>query len=326
MDAVGGICMICLAVVGVVPMSDAVKKHPPLTSAQREAIKEVEAHGGTVHYKPDGKPRIVESINFRGPTCTDAELACLAPFRGYDLHSLGFVGAKTSEAGVCWAISQFPELKGFSASEMPLGDRILEQLAKATLLVELYLSNVHVTSAGFKHIAGLKDLERVFLCDTAIDDSGVAHLEGLSKVYWLWLGDTKVTSAGMESICKLTKLDTLLLHNTALTDNGLEHIGSLKSLKSLRLDGTKVTDAGLAHLSRLATLEDVSLDNTEVTDKGLVHLQNMPKLKEVRLKGSGVSDLGWDRLMLYLPANAERTKKLREQFERGDWPPKPVEY
>ena len=321
MGAVGGICMICLAVVGVVPMSDPVKKHPPLTSAQREAIKEVEAHGGTVHYKPDGKPRIVESINFR-PGCTDAELTCLAPFRGYDLHSLGFLGSKTSEAGVCWAISQFPELKGFLASDMPLGDQILESLAKATLLVDLNLSKVQVTSAGFKHIAGLKDIERLHLSDTAIDDSGVAHLEGLSKVYWLWLDNTKITSVGMKSIGKLKNLDTLLLHNTAVTDDGLEHIRSLKKLKSLRLDGTKVTDAGLAHLSQVATLEDLDLEDTLVTDKGLVHLQNMPKLKEVRLKGSKVTDLGRDRFILYLPANEQRFRQYREQFDRGDWPPK----
>ena len=325
MGVIGGLLLLWVSVVGIVPMSDPVKNHPPLTSEQCAAIKEIEAHGGRISYKPNTKPLVVQSISFRGPGCTDAELMCLAPFRKYDLYGLRFLGAKTSEAGVCWAISQFPELKGFSASEMPLGDQILEPLAKATLLVDLYLSKVQVTSAGIKHIAGLKNLERLYLSDTAIDDSGVAHLEGLTKVYWLWLDNTKITSAGMKSICKLTNLDTLLLHNTAVTDNGLEHIGSLKNLKSLRLDGTKVTDAGLASLNQAKALEDIDLDNTSVTDKGLVHLQNMPKLKLVRLKGTGVSDLGWDKLMLYLPANAERNKKLREQFDRGDWPPKPAE-
>ena len=138
MCAIAELCVIWISVMGIVPMSDAVKKHPPLSVEQRAAIKEVEAHGGTVA-KLDTKPEIVESINFR-PGCTDAELTCLAPFRGYDLHSLGFLGSKTSEAGVCWAISQFPELKGFLASDMPLGDQILESLAKAAVVAPNRLS------------------------------------------------------------------------------------------------------------------------------------------------------------------------------------------
>jgi Leucine-rich repeat (LRR) protein len=221
------------------------------------AIWKIESLRGRVGVEELRGKNVSVSLGFSdGPKVTDADLACLEPFRR--LYSFDLLGSQVTDAG-------------------------LEHLRNAPILHFLHLAFVNVTDNGLLHLQGLTQLVDLDLTGTKITDTGVRCLPGFPELGSLYLRHTRVTDAGLKPLKKLAKLRYLCLQDTQVTDAGLEHLRELTQLEGLDLMDTRVTDAGLDNLKGLAQLTSLYLKNTRVTAQGVKKLeQALPKCRIVR--------------------------------------------
>lgn len=291
-------------------------KRLPLQPEHRRAIEQIQSLGGDVRYEPDSQSQMLYAIVLRGKRFDDAQLPLFAPFRTHPPKSIAVVEAEVTDAFLAKIISQFPDLETLKVFRTPIGDAALQGLSKLRRLRNLELDGTNVTSDIGAQIGTLRRLESLSLTETRMDDQGLESWSALSNVTLLSLGKTQVTSAGMKSLAKLKALETLGLHGTQVGDAGVADLKTLRTLKVLRLDGTRVTDAGLAHLRELKSLKSIVLSRTAITDAGLRHLQDLPMLDRISLKNTKVTDKALDVFHLYLPANKERYRRFREEYEQ----------
>ena len=150
------------------------------------------------------------------------------------------------------ALSKMPALRGFG-----IGCRNVEDAALATLpdfpsLREL--TPIGFTDAGFRHIGGCRQLERLtcMYCRETGDDA-TAHIVGLPLKYY-YAGLTKITDRSLELLGRIRTLENVEFYEcNGPTDAGLPYLASLPNLKEVHLDslpgvtleGTKVFPASV---------------------------------------------------------------------------------
>ena len=279
---------------------------------QRDAVAGIKEAGGKVSYfweDPDAAD--VSTVSFRptflGWTWSGAEPEAEGPAAPPWLVSLLGVdcfGDVTSVTAVRPTNDQLLEhvghlekleslrIQGATASES--GMKSLERLG---CLKRLTLTRSRVVTAGFAHLAGLKNLEYLNLERTNVDDhAALAGLKTMTALTEVNLGGTTIADAGMDALRGSTKLEDLNLNNTAISDAGLAPLANLSGLRRLSLKGTRLSGAGLAHLKNLTKLEELCLEGTRVDDAGLAHLAGAINLKILQLKGTAVGDAGVVRL------------------------------
>ena len=117
-------------------------------------------------------------------------------------------------------------------------------------VIKVSLRRIRLTNDDLVHLAPLTTTQEIILngFKYEIDDAGLKHLAGLKDLKKLWLLNTQIKGPGLKHLVELKKLRTLWLSDTDLTDAGLRHIGKMPNLRALRIDRTEVTDVGLAHL------------------------------------------------------------------------------
>jgi internalin A len=187
-------------------------------------------------------------------------------------------------------------------SEEPVKDTDLAAIASLEHLQTLHLDRTHVTDAGLKHLAGLKQLRDLYLYRLpGVTDAGMKDVVSLTQLRVLRLGVTSVTDAGLKDIGSLTQLQSLGLGTTKVTDVGLKELASLKQLVWLRLDKTAVTDEGLKDLAAITSLQTLDLSGTRVTDAGLKDLATLKQLQELNLTGTKATETGVNALQAALP-------------------------
>lgn len=264
-----------------------------ITPEQRQSIARIEALGGDVFFELGTNMQVVETIALRGPKFGDQELRLLDPFPSDMPFFLGFVNTKVSDAGMAY-VRRFTRLRGFSLFQMPSTDAALVHLQPSSDLSDLTLSEIKITSAGFKQLdlSPCVKLSSLSLSKTLLDDESLEQIARLPALTWLSVGGTKITDRGLAHLGKLTLLDTLLLNNTQIGDEGLRHLRGLQRLDSLRLDGTQVTDAGLVHLRAFKELKELNLAGTAVTNAGLVHLQPLAAIERLSLDRTAIDEDG----------------------------------
>ena len=92
-----------------------------------------------------------------------------------------------------------------------LGGRITwDMKVKGKPIVILDLTSTNVTDAGLKHLAGLKQLQKLVLNSTMVTDAGLKHVAGLKQLRELYLFRTKVTAKGKADLKKA--LPRLTIH------------------------------------------------------------------------------------------------------------------
>jgi hypothetical protein len=135
------------------------------------------------------------------------------------------------------ALSKMPALRGFGISCKNVDDAALSTLPNFPSLREL--TPIGFTDAGFRHIGGCRQLERLtcmYCRETG--DAATEHISNLQLNYYY---------AGL----------------TQITDRSLEILGGMKSLENVELyECMKVTDAGLPFLARLPKLREVHFDGS----------------------------------------------------------------
>ena len=129
-----------------------------------------------------------------------------------------------------------------------------------------------------------------------VDDEGFRNVAGMPDLERLWAGDTLVTDSGLAALSRLQKLVDLDLHGTQVSDLGLSQIAGLKQLRKINLMGTRVTDDGLEVLRGFPQLEYLNLYRTRVTNAGLDRLKPLSNLREIDLRYTRVSRAGVDSL------------------------------
>jgi uncharacterized protein (TIGR02996 family) len=207
-----------------------------------------------------------------------------------------------------------------------------EDLIFFTALPELELLEIHeansVTSAGLRHLTGLKRLRSLTLSATGVssidalaalthleclrlagirslDFDAAAALEGLTNLRQLELTWCDVSDEALRRLARLDRLEELDLYQTVdgrISDEGVEALRGLSRLRVLKLAGHQgVTDRGLASLRGLTRLEILDLSETGITDAGLAHLHGLKELEYFDAHRTAVSIGGARTLATALP-------------------------
>lgn len=126
--------------------------------------------------------------------------------------------------------------------------------------------------SALAHIGKVATLRELELGDAAITSAGLKHLRGLRELTFLGLGWTKdVTDAGLADLAALPNLEVLILSGTKVTDAGLAQLANFPKLKEVRLAALpQVTDAGLLKLKDCKALTNVVVNKkTGTTPAGI---------------------------------------------------------
>jgi internalin A len=230
-----------------------------------------------------------------------------AVYGGWTKSNLGFqIGQKHAEEGLPGFafFETFPKVKlpevavpfGLELSMAHVTDAGLKGLAHLKNLTTLELFQTPVTDAGLKELAPLKNLTELNLYNTRVTDLGLKELASLKNLTTLDLSSTKVTDAGLKALAPLKNLTELNLSSTKVTGAGLKELAPLNNLTTLGLGDAKVTDAELKELTPLKNLTTLDLASTKVTDAGLKELTLLKKLASLVLAGTKVTDAGLKEL------------------------------
>jgi hypothetical protein len=159
--------------------------------------------------------------------------------------------------------------------------QVIRYLRPLNTLTKLNLGHTSITDAALGELATATKLEWLDLTDTDVTDKGVQNLRGAVNLVRLSLEGTQVTNKSLETIEKLKRIEELDLSRTKITDDGLSSLAALRNLKELWLTGTSVSDAGIEYLGSLKGLEKLETSGTRVTAEGRARLRRgLPKLEE----------------------------------------------
>lgn len=170
----------------------------------------------------------------------------------------------------------------------------LKGLAAAPRLREVVLTWFPLDDEGFKHLAGLKDLQTLSVFAThdhavSVSDEGFRLLAGAAKLSHLQfsVSRSRITDKGIKHLAELKELTRLHLRYAEVTDEGARHLVGLKKLRSLDLSATAISNAGLEHRRGLTNLEYLDLQgNVSLTAAGLKPLHELKNLAELDLYGT----------------------------------------
>lgn len=194
-------------------------------------------------------------------------------------------------------------IRGVPSPSMPFAvscrnatDAGLTELAGMSQLHTLDLGMCQLTGTGWKELAGLEHLQRLYLTNSNVTDVELKQLSGMTQLQTLDLRHTQVTGAGLKELAGLKHLQRLYLNNSRVTDVELKELAGLKQLQRLELNLTRVTNAGLKQLTGLTQLQTLNLNNSRVTDAGLKELAGLTQLRELELNLTLVTNAGLKEL------------------------------
>lgn len=138
-----------------------------------------------------------------------------------------------------------------------------------------------ITTAGFRQIDNLVNLEKlqIFGCD--IDDSTVLRLCSLTKLTKLIIGDKlhRISDTGFRDIANLINLEELGLC-CDISDSGFLKVCTLSKLVKLNITGCReITSAGFRDIGKLFRLQELDMTGCCVDDDAPIsQLRNLNKL------------------------------------------------
>jgi hypothetical protein len=242
-------------------------------TVQRDAVRAIEAAGGTVSYDFQQSPSFLTPSKPPGPKW-------LVDRIGIDFFAnVTSVSFRTSQRN---AVVYAP----------PQTDAILADIGRLPRLERLDANSVRVTDAGMVHLAGLTRLRSLGIEGTpGLTDAGLAHLSALYQLESLMIqGTMGIEGPGLAHLAGLKRLEFLMLDTK--THNGLDSLSKLTGLKKLFLGVTNVSDAASAQLSRLTWLKELALGGEAGSNSGLAHLKALANLETLQLYGPWFTDEG----------------------------------
>lgn len=171
--------------------------HGARASNQQNALREIEALGGTVTIMRDN---------------------------GKEIIAINLTGCKQFDNSKIRLLTQIDSLTALDLSRIPIGDEGLKLLSKINSLESLNLCLTRISDAGVKELRELINLQHLELVGAQITDAGVQDLRNLTQLRYLDLSGTLITNECIPSLVMLKNLKELWLLETKITDAGLERI------------------------------------------------------------------------------------------------------
>ena len=173
------------------------------------------------------------NVDFDGTSITDASLRLLAQMPPSPQYQLRF-------------LSTAVEGEGFEAFK----DKNIRVLV---------ISRSPISSAGWRAICQVREINDLYADDTRIDDQIVTELTSRHpRLFVLNLSQNPITDAGVEAISKLKLVTYLGLGGcSALTDKSIDNLMKMTSLKQIDIWGNQTTADGIARLQ--AALPDTKI-------------------------------------------------------------------
>ena len=172
-----------------------------------------------------------------------------------------------------------------------LTDNDMASWAGCPELVDISLSESHLTGEGLRGLRNCEALWIAQLSSPLLRDAAVENLQGLRYLQSLSIAaGSGVTDQSFKVLARLVSLTNLSTAGTDVSDAGLKYLNSgVAPISDLRLvDARRITDAGLAHLAALRGLRTLTLDGAaSITGKGLRSLAMLPNLQSLSLGGIG---------------------------------------
>lgn len=168
-------------------------------------------------------PRLKRLFLHKGQA-TDESLECLRDLKGLETFYIWDAIAIT-DAGAPH-LSNLENLERIHLSKSPVGDAVLEAVAKLPKLQKISMQQNAFTDAGLAHLSHMQELRSLWIgmSKGKITDAGLAHLAGLVNLAELDLQQSQVTDAGLEHLKKLTNLQNLYLSSSPVTNKGRESL------------------------------------------------------------------------------------------------------
>jgi len=156
--------------------------------------------------------------------------------------------------------------------------------------------------SGWRHLAQLPSLDRIFCWRAPVGDDSVAQFARFRHLKALSLSETRITSLSLKHIGKCSRIEVLWLDkNKRLKSGGYASLAPLKKLNMLDLFENDVCDKDLPDLLQLTSLKQLELAGTAITDAGIPVLAKMQHLEDLSVMNTKISEEGRDRLDLLLP-------------------------
>jgi tetratricopeptide (TPR) repeat protein len=245
-----------------------------------------------------------------------AELGSAQVDPGQGSDGLGLKGADAADIGepksatICMRTYP-PDATHVDCKGGSLYEDDLQSLKGLTKLrsIELKVSKGGFTGAGLKHLANLRNLEKLNIDGLeSITDEGflmVRHLKSLRKILFEHMGDARsFTGSGLAGLADLPKLESLRFEDSCrIGDDGLRHLQTISSKRFVKLAFTNcpITTDGLKHLKSLKTLQTLIITEANIKDSGLKHLTGLTNLRYAGFSRTRVTDAGCKMLRDAIP-------------------------
>jgi hypothetical protein len=219
-----------------------------------QAIRDIEAHGGQVLVKEDGKIWVNGLLSSRGHVgWTDADFAKVFPFL-MKLQRVDRLELSASPIGdeSLKLVSELPHLSEF-VMQCPSRNVTDEGLFYLMKRKELKAINVGPANGVrwdcLERVRELSELEELHIFGSDADDETIRFLSHHPSLKRLRLGGTKITSESVRVLVTIPQLESVE-YNKSLDDSALLLLCGAGNLQEVYVSGTKVTASGLAEFKR----------------------------------------------------------------------------
>ena len=271
-----------------------------------EAIREIEAAGGTCYRYQELKGLLVQKDRFWLQAVEDNPVVCV---EADDCNT---------PPRLLMGAAQLKDLQSLCIRRSPLDDEDAALISEMDSIRSLRLENTNITATGISDLAELK-LEHLNFDSNKTNDKGVKAISTIGTLTELHLNGSLATDAGFAQLADLKELRILSIGSSRLSDTGLRAWSGMKALEELSINGAnisgvgfdqfddsririlklnrcKISPAGLRSISRLSEVEQLSFFGGSLTDAGLESLAEMPMLQSLSLYGNPVTEAGLRKL------------------------------
>lgn len=216
----------------------------------------------------------LETLDLRHCSVDDFGLGRLASLPlSAKLKSLYLGQTRVSDAGLA-NLARFPILTRLSLDDnREITDVGLKNLGTLDQLESLSIGNAKVTDSGLAELGGLKVTSLGLYSLPHVTDAGMRHVAELKELKTLYC-ILPITGAGLQGLKKSPALKSLRLHEAKLSDSDLARLRGFTRLEELYLQRAPITDAGLENLRDLKRLTDLGLLETKISAAGAKMIAN----------------------------------------------------
>lgn len=168
-------------------------------------------------------------------------------------------------------------------------------------LEQLTLFGDYVDDACLKRIGEMKEMKRFWTNSKKVTSAGWNHLADLRQMQDLNLSETTFDDENMRVLKQMTDLKILILNKTRISDRGMASLAGLSKMHNLGLEGTTITDTGMAAVKEMTELDNLFVGMTDVTAQGLALVPKKDRMVMMRVGKGAMTAKQLDEMMEMYP-------------------------